>query len=115
MAKRNAGVMREADSDGETKLFAFFATFLTIIGFAIALLVKRDNQYVMFYAKQGLILFIIQIIALLAGMLPLIGKFAYWIILVIFVVVWIMAWINALSGEMRNTWLIGNLARKIRL
>ena len=101
--------------DSETKLFAFLATFLTIIGFIIALFVRRDDAYVMFYAKQGLILFIIQIIASFLGIFPLIGWFMSGVIWVLFVILWIMAWINSLSGEMKNTWIIGNLAEKIKL
>ena len=42
----------------DEQLFAFLATFLSIIGFVIALILKRDNKYVMFYAKQSLIVFI---------------------------------------------------------
>ena len=41
-----------------SKLFAFLAVLLSIIGFIIALITKRDDKYVMFYAKQSLVLFI---------------------------------------------------------
>ena len=93
-------------------IFAWLATFFTIIGFLIAIILKRDDKYVMFYAKQGLILFIGQIIIwLLSGIF---GKLIilFWIFLAI---LWAMAWINSLSGEQKNTWLIGDLAEKIKL
>ncbi len=99
----------------DSKLFAFLAAFLTIIGFVIALLTKRDNKYVMFYAKQGLVLFIIQIIAWAVEMLPLIGKIASIVMWVLFLICWIIAWLNALSGEMKNTFLIGDFAEKIKV
>ena len=100
----------------ESKLFAFFAVFLTIIGFIIALIAKRDDPYVMFYAKQGLVLFIAQVIISILAAIPFLGWFLLGPILwVIFVVVWIMAWINALSGKKKDTWLIGEFAKKIRL
>ncbi|MEK6817360.1 MAG: hypothetical protein AABX80_01030, partial [Nanoarchaeota archaeon] len=93
-------------------IFAWLATFFTIIGFLIAILLKKDDKYVMFYAKQGLILFIGQIIIwLLSGIFGWI-KYPLWIFLAI---LWAMAWINALSGEQKNTWLIGDLAEKIKL
>lgn len=101
--------------EDETRIFAFLATFLTIIGFIIALLSKRYDKYVMFYAKQGLVLFIIQIIASGARILPLIGKMTSVVIWVIFLICWILSWINALSGEMKNTFIVGNFAKKIRL
>jgi len=93
-------------------IFAWLAVFFTIIGFLIAILMKKENKYVMFYAKQGLILFIGQIIIwLLSGIF---GWLKY-PLLIFLVILWAMAWINSLSGEERNTWLIGDLARKIKL
>ena len=59
MPKKVAKVEKKED-DG--KLFAFLAVLLSILGFIIALLAKKDNKYVMFYAKQSLVLFIAFII-----------------------------------------------------
>lgn len=112
MAKKK--VMKKRD-DGDDKLFAFLATFLTIIGFILALLLRRDNEYVMFYAKQGLVLFIIQIIASIVSAIPFIGWIAGFAIWILFLIVWIAAWINALSGEKRRTLVVGEYAEKIRL
>jgi uncharacterized membrane protein len=98
------------------KLFAFLAVLLTIVGFIIALIFKKDNKYVMFYAKQGLILFILQIAIGIIDKVPIIGWFILGPILwVFFIVIWIMAWINALSGEKRNTLLIGDFAKNIKI
>jgi len=101
-----------AEKNNDKIIFAWLAVFFTIIGFLIALILKKDNKYIMFYAKQGLILFIGQIIIwLLSGIL---GKLIilFWIFLAI---LWAMAWINSLSGEEKNTFLIGDLAEKIKL
>ena len=91
-------------------IFAWLATFFTIIGFIVAMLLKRDNEYVMFYAKQGLVLFLGQlIIGVLSGLFAKLTSllWVFWIIL------WAMAWVNSFSGEKRKTWLIGDLAEKI--
>lgn len=93
------------------KLFAFLASFFTIIGFIVALILWKDNKYVMFYAKQGLILFIAQIIVMILS--PLV--FLAWILWIFLVILWIITWINALSGKMKNTFIIGDLADKIDL
>ena len=53
-----------AKSDGNSKIFAFLAIFLGIIGFLIVLIAKKDDAYAMFYAKQSLILFIFSIIGI---------------------------------------------------
>ena len=112
MPKKKTKTNKQSDS----KLFAFLATFLTIIGFIIALIFKRDDTYVMFYAKQGLVLFIFQIIIGIVGAIPFVGWFFLGPLLwILFIIIWIMAWINALSGKKKDTWLIGELAKKIRL
>jgi uncharacterized membrane protein len=69
----------------------------------------------MFYAKQGLVLFIMQVIAHVASWLPFIGWLVSPVLWVIFIIVWLLAWINALSGEKRNTYLIGEYAKKIKI
>jgi len=99
----------------EAKLFAFIATFLTIIGFIIALLTRKDDEYVMFYAKQGLVLFIIQVISSIVAAIPFFGWFLGPVLWIFFIIIWILAWINALSGEKRDTFLIGEFAKKIKL
>ncbi len=94
-------------------IFAWLAVFFTIIGFLIAILLKRNDKYVMFYAKQGLILFIGEIIIwLLSGILFKWLMILFWIF---WAIIWAMAWINSLSGEEKNTFIVGSLAEKIKL
>src|SRR3989344_5856813 len=102
-----------SDRESDRKVFAFLAVFLTVIGFIIALIAKKtDDEYVKFYAKQGLILFIGQVIIWIVTMLPFFSFRVIESILWIFwVVLWIIAWVNALSGEKRNTWLVQDLAK----
>ena len=40
-----------ANRSDDRKLFAFLAAFLSIVGFVIAVVTKKDDRYVMFYAK----------------------------------------------------------------
>jgi len=103
---------KEQNNQDDSKLFAFIATFFTIIGFIIALIIRKENEYVMFYAKQGLVLFIAQLI------LIVLTPFLFFltpILWILWVILWIIAWINSLSGEMKNTFIIGDLAEKIKL
>ena len=92
-------------------IFERLAAFFTMIGFLIAILLKRDDKYVMFYAKQGLVLFLASIAASIISWIPVIG----WLFGIFVFILWAMTWINALSGEQKNTWLIGDLAEKIKL
>jgi len=100
-----------AQEDDNRTLFAWLATFFTIIGFIIAMVTKKDDKYVMFYAKQGLVLFLVFVAASIISWIPVVG----WVFWAFTIILWAMAWINALSGEEKNTWLIGDLAEKIKL
>lgn len=111
ISKKVAKQVKQTKLDDDSKLFAFLATFLSILGFIIALLVKKDDEYVMFYAKQSLVVFIAWIIAAIVSFIPIIG----WLISLFVLVLWIFSWIYALSGEMKETPVIGHYARKINL
>ena len=98
----------------DNKLFAFLAVFLGIIGFLIAILAKKDDKYVMYYAKQSLVLFIAYMLVYLLGLfIPIIGWF---VILpiggLVMLVLWIMGLVYSLSGEMKPVPLVGKFAEK---
>ena len=98
------------------KVFAFLGVFLTIIGFLIVLLAKKENKQAMFYAKQGLVLFIAYIIIAVAGMIPLIGWFIIMPLgMLLMLVLWIIGIVYALSGEEKYIPIIGKFADKINL
>ena len=98
MPKKKSVTKKEDDS----KLFAFLATFLSVVGFIIALATKKDNKYVMFYAKQSLIIFIIYVIAAVVVIVPIIGWLLSPIIYVLGVILWIISWIYSLSGKTKK-------------
>lgn len=105
----------KAEKQDDSKLFAFLAVLLSVVGFIIALLAKRDNKYVMFYAKQSLVLFIAWLIAGVISIVPIIGWIAGSVLYVIVFVIWIIALVNSLSGKEKETPIVGNYARSIKL
>jgi len=108
-----------AKKGDDNKLFAFLAVFLTIIGFIIAFAVKKNDKYVMHYAKQGLVLFIAWIIAWVAAMIlawiPVLGWVVMMALYLGILLLWIIGIIYSLSGEMKEIPLIGQYARMIKL
>jgi uncharacterized membrane protein len=116
MAKKQAKPMKK---DDEKKLYAFLGVFLTVIGFIIALVTKKDDKYVMFYAKQGLVLFFGWIIAGFAAMVlwvvPAFGHFISGLIYLLVFILWIIGIIYSLSGEMKKIPIVGDLAEKIKI
>ena len=110
--KRSKASSKKSD---DTKLFAFLATFLSIVGFLIALIAKKDDKYVMFYAKQSLIVFIVFVAGWVIMIIPIIGWVIGWIIHLIGLVLWVISWIYALSGKEKIVPIIGQYAKSIDL
>jgi uncharacterized membrane protein len=111
MAKKQAAAKKKVSSEetksgDDSKLFAFLATFLSIIGFIIAIIAKKDNQYVMYYAKQSLGIFLLCVVAGIF-MHMFILAFVGWIIEIVATVLWVISWIYALSGQEKEVPLIG--------
>jgi uncharacterized membrane protein len=112
-------MVKKSGGSDDRKLFAFLAVFLTVIGFIIALAVKKNDKYVMFYGKQGLILFIAWIVAWIAGMvfwiIPVLGWLLMTVLYLGLLALWIIGLIYSLSGEMKPVPLIGQFAEKISI
>jgi uncharacterized membrane protein len=109
-------MVKKSDKKSESKGFAFIATFLSIVGFIVALIVRKNDKYVMFYAKQSLVLFIfsaiIGVLASIFAFLPLIGTLIVGVVNVLTFVLWVLSWVYALSGKMKELPLIGSYANK---
>jgi uncharacterized membrane protein len=99
----------------DSKIYAFIASFLPLVGFIVALILWKDDKRVMFYAKEGLVLFIGGIIAIVLNALPLIGEYLYKICGIVIVALWVMTWIYALMEGQKRTFIIGDLAEKLEL
>jgi|SRR3989344_119876 len=106
--------MQKRTNNKDRAIKAFIACFLTIIGFIVAILLWRDDEYVMYYAKHGLILFFGQLIISLAHPFILPQWFVY-LLWVFWIILWIITSVNALSGFRRRTMIITDLAEKIGL
>lgn len=102
--------------NSESKIFAFLGVFLTIIGFIIVILTRKDDKYAMYYAKQGLGLFIagvlVWVITIILAFL-LIGFIIGPILNVVLLILWIIGIVYSLSGEMKPIPLIGRFAEKL--
>jgi len=110
--------MATKSSGSESKLFAFLAVFLSIIGFLIVLVAKKDDDYAMFYAKQSLVLFIASLVAqVIASVLVivLIGLLLLPLVGLATIILWIVGLVFSLSGEKKYLPVIGKYADKINL
>jgi uncharacterized membrane protein len=101
-----------ANKKNDSTLWAFLGAFLTIVGFLLVIILRKEDKYAMYYAKLGLILFVAAVVVSILGIIPFIG----WIITlvgnIILLVLWIMSWVAALSGQKKQIPVISDLAKK---
>lgn len=117
--KRVKSKKERSNKKDDKILFAFLATFLSIIGFVIALIAKRNDVYVMYYAKQSLVIFIIGAIAGILKsvfiLIPIIGIIINVALGIIVFIIWLLSWIYALSGEKKSIPIVSDWTKKINL
>lgn len=77
----------------------------------VMLLVKKDSPFVKFHATQGLVLFIIAVICGALWFIPVLGPILNLGVIVLIIV----GFLKALSGEQWEMPVIGMLAKKIKL
>ena len=77
----------------------------------VPLFLKRKSKFAQFHAKQGLILFIVEIFGVFIFWIPLIG----WIIGALIIIFAILGIMNSLQGNYWEMPVLGKYARKINL
>ena len=99
----------------DSKLWAFLAYLLSVIGFLLVMLTRKDDVYARYHAKQSLLLFLASIVVLIIKMIPFIGWLVAWVLSILLLILWILGMINALNGKQVPLPVIGHLADKISL
>jgi len=103
--------------NSDSKLFALLGILLTIIGYIIVYFTRKEDKYAMYYAKQGLVLFIAWIIVAIAswiiGFVPVVGDIIGTVLWAVTFALWIVGIIYSLSGEEKEVPIIGVFAKRI--
>jgi len=111
-------------SKEESRLFAFLGVFLTFIGYIVIRLIRSEDDYAMFYAKQGLILgvgfifvwIVSMFIEFTIGKVPFIGIIISSLVSfglnVILLVLWIIGLVYSLSGEKKYVPVVSQIMEK---
>ena len=121
-AKANKTVkskVRKIKNEEDSVIYAFIATFFSIIGFIVALVAKKNDAYVRYYAKHSLIIFIVSFVGgVIVGLLdfiPVLGWLINFAFAVVVLIAWILSWIYALSGEKKEIPIISDWSNKFKL
>lgn len=121
MAKKKRTFSKEnsTSKEDDKKIFAFLATFLSIIGFIIALIARRKDKYIMYYAKHSLVIFVILVVVGFIGkiflIIPVAGDIINAALIIISIIIWLLSWIYALSGKEKYIPIVTEWANKIDL
>jgi uncharacterized membrane protein len=97
----------------EGKFFAVisYITFLCIV----SLILKKDNKFAVYHAKQGLVLFVLEVASFIISIIPFLGAFLKTFGVVIFGLVSLWGILQALMGEVRKIPFVSDIAEKIIL
>ncbi len=111
--------MKKSAKSDDGKFFAWLATFLSLIGFIIALVARRKDKYVMYYAKQSIVIFIfgaiLGFVQMVVEIIPFMGHLISFAAGVLVFIAWLISWINALSGKEKEIPIVSYWAEKIKL
>lgn len=97
----------------EGKIFAVLA-YLSILCI-VPLILKKDNKFALFHGKQGLVLFIVEVVVFVISILPTIGQIIFQTSIFILGVISIWCIIQVLQGKYLKIPIVSNIAEKIVL
>ncbi len=107
--------MAEADKTVEEgKIWAFIGYWWIL--FLVPLLAKKENKFALFHGKQGLILFVLEIVVWILSYIPVIG----WFIIgpigsIICIILAIIGMVKSLQGQYWKMPVLGDIAEKIKI
>jgi len=81
----------------------------------VPLLTKKDSSFVQFHAKQGLTLFIAEIVVSMINIIPFLGWLIWFFASITFLIISIIGIIKALNGEEWKIPYIYDWSQKIKL
>jgi len=100
----------EKNSDVEANKTLGAMSYVFIL-FLVPLLGKRDSKFAQFHAKQGLVLFAVELLVFMFSWVPLLGQLAMLALLIISV----MGVVKALNGEWWEIPYVYEWSKKVNL
>lgn len=83
--------------------------------FLVPLLLGRDSEFAQFHARQGMVLFLCEVILSFVGIVPILGWLAAFIGGIISLILMIIGVLMALQGQRWKMPFLGQYAEKINL
>jgi uncharacterized membrane protein len=83
--------------------------------FVVPLLTAKDDAFVKFHLKQGLVLFVFEVIVWVVTMIPFLGWLVGWLGWIAAVILSIIGILNVLHGEEKELPFIGKYAENFKI
>lgn len=103
--------IRESQEVLDGKAYAILA-YLWILCL-IPLILKKDNRFALFHAKQGLVIFLAEIIIGFVGVIPVLGWMILFFGTLLFGILSLVGIVQVLMGQYFKMPVIGDIAEKI--
>lgn len=97
----------------EGKDFTIALSYIGIL-FLVPLFVYKDNDFAKFHIKQGLILFIAEILTTVVGWIPILGWFVAFIAWMLWIVLAVTGVMNVLNIKKTPLPIIGEFAKNFK-
>lgn len=111
MGEKEESKETKSTSDGIDEARGMAAISYIWILFLIPLLAKRDSEFAMYHAKQGLVFFVYCTIVGFIVWVPVIG----WLLSLIALILLIIGLVNALGGKKAPLPIIGKIAEGFKI
>ncbi len=81
----------------------------------VPLLLKKENKFVLFHGKQGLVLFLGELAAAIIGIIPFVGWFIGFISIILFGILSLLGIVQVLMGNYWKIPVVADLAEKFNI
>ncbi len=105
---------QEEQKEGEEVNIMAALSYLGIL-VIIPILTNKEDEFVKFHIKQGLVLLITAVVAMFVGVVPILGWIIAPLVSLACLVLAIIGIINVLGGKKKQLPLIGQYAEKIKI
>ena len=105
-----------AESQKDVEEGKFFAV-ISYLGFLciVALLLKKDNKFAVTHAKQGLVIFVLEVASFILSIIPFLGWILSRVGVAFFAIISLWGILQALMGSRERIPVISDIADKIIL
>lgn len=111
---KNASNPKREDADVETNKLVAALSYLWILCL-VPLLLKKDSKFAQHHAKQGLVLFIAEILVSFINIIPFLGQLVWFFAAILFLVLSVIGIIKTLNGEWWKAPYIYDWSKKVNL